>query len=70
MACWNMEVVAKEGGCSPSFKFERQGGGAEEEIRSLQYDRQTYRLLTLTENWVSSYFSLLRYLEYHDWDGD
>jgi len=52
---------------SPSFKLESQGQGRLEEIKSMQYDQINYRLLVLTDNFISNFLIYRRHLEYNDW---
>ncbi|CAM6005905.1 unnamed protein product [Sphagnum balticum] len=61
MACWNVETILLAGGdtSSPSFKFlmakgNRNDSNNGEEILSLQYDSSSYRLVTLTESYISN----------------
>ena len=61
MACWNVDTLLHTAQvpdpASPSFKFVMQKGKDSnngEEIISLQYDNSSYRLVTLTESYISS----------------
>ena len=62
MACWNVDTLLHSqvipDPASPSFKFLMQKGSKGdsnngEEILSLQYDSSSYRLITLTDSYIS-----------------
>lgn len=62
MACWNVDTLLHSqvipDPASPSFKFLMQKGTKSdsnngEEILSLQYDSSSYRLITLTDSYIS-----------------
>ena len=60
MACWNIDMILKsnenkEGFYTPCFKFTSQSKNAHnlnEEIKSLQYDPSSFRLLTVSDQHV------------------
>lgn len=63
MACWNVDTLLHSpvipDPATPSFKFlmmkgSRNDSNNGEEILSLQYDNSTYRLITLTDSYISS----------------
>ncbi len=63
MACWNVDTLLHAhqipDPAIPSFKFLMQKGSKNdsnngEEILSLQYDNSSYRLVTLTESYISN----------------
>lgn len=63
MACWNVDTLLHSpvipDPATPSFKFlmmkgNRNDSNNGEEILSLQYDNSTYRLITLTESYISN----------------
>lgn len=63
MACWNVDTLLHTptvpDPATPSFKFIMPKSGRNdsnngEEILSLQYDNSSYRLVTLTESYISN----------------